>query len=714
MTSINSVLLSGLSALRASQTGMGVASQNIANANTPGYVRAELTISPSSAGSGVQIGDVRRAADRFLATASFIAEASHGAASARADILARAQASFGDPTGDTSMFAALDRFWSGLAEISVDPTSTLRRDDAVSALQETFAEVRRVGEAVQSLISEADQRIGEAVSEAQNLMERIASLNDEIRLTHRSGADSTGAENAQAALIDKLSSIMDVRVSPLEEGGVHVRSSGGALLVGVEAAHLAYTPNTAPFATHGVISFNSELGTQSNIEPFLLGGQLAGLLQVRDEDLAGLAEAVGGFAGALSDSLNEIHNANASTPAVSDMVGRQTGLIGSDRIGFTGTAIVGIVDSDGDLAQRLTIDFDAGTITGEAPAAVYNIGATITSFTDALNAAMGAATPTGGADFTGGVLSLNVGASGGIVVQQDGADPSARAGRGFSHFFGLNDLISRPMPSFFESGVDAVDRHGLAAGGELVFQVRDSAGRFIADRTIAITGALAAPTATWGNVVTALNAVGGGLGGYGTFALDAASGKITLTSASGFDVKLVNDSTTRGATGVSASALHGLSSVSTAGRAMEVNVNELVAADPGRLAVARPDLSGDIGDQVIENGDNRGAAALADARDNARAFPAAGLLNAQTTSLSLYAARLGGEAGRLASDAQRQADGAESVATAAADRRAQIEGVSLDDELIRMTTFQNSYAAAARVIQAATEMLDILLAMGIR
>jgi flagellar hook-associated protein 1 FlgK len=54
------------------------------------------------------------------------------------------------------------------------------------------------------------------------------------------------------------------------------------------------------------------------------------------------------------------------------------------------------------------------------------------------------------------------------------------------------------------------------------------------------------------------------------------------------------------------------------------------------------------------------------------------------------------------------------VATAAGDRRAQIEGVSLDDELLKMTTYQNSYAAAARVIQAATDMLDILMAIGYR
>lgn len=715
MSGLTSVMLTGLSALRASQSGLRVASQNIANANTPGYVRTELTLQPQSnlgPGAGVEVSDIHRAADRFLATASYIAEAAHGAASARADILARAQANFGDPTSNSSMFATLDQFWSALSEIGVDPSSSLRRDDAVSALQTMFTEVRRVGEAVQTLIAEADQRIGDAVTEAQTLIDRIAALNDEIRLTARAGADASAAENSQSALIDKLSALMDVRVSPVLEGGVHVRTSGGALLVGVKAATLSYTPNSAPFATHGVIEFNAELGTQSNIEPFLLGGEMFGLLQARDHDLAGLAEAVGGFAGALGDALNEVHNANASSPAVGNLVGRQTGLIASDSLNFTGNAIIGVVDEDGILIQRLTLDFDAGAITTE-PGAVgspFSMGATIGTFTAALNSALGAIAPAGSATFTGGVLSVNAGGDSGLVVQQDPTDPADRAGRGFSHFFGLNDLVSRPTPIFYESGVSGGDPHGMGATGEMVFQVRDSAGRFIAQRTVSMADA----GASWDTLLDALNDPLDGIGGYGAFGLDPVTGRMGFTPSAGFDVKLVTDSTQRTGTGVSVSALHGLSPAATAGRAIETDVNVLVAADGARLAVGRPDLDADIGDRIIESGDNRGAAALADARDAVRRFPTAGLLSAQSTSISLYAARLGGEAGRIAADSKRSADGAEAVATAAADRRGQIEGVSLDDELIRMTAYQNSYAAAARVIQAATEMLDVLLAIGLR
>ncbi|HYD87757.1 MAG TPA: flagellar hook-associated protein FlgK [Vitreimonas sp.] len=716
--SISTVLLSGLSGLRASQTGIGIVSQNIANANTPGYVRTEVNLSPLThlgAGAGVQVESVRRAADRFLATASYIAEGAKGSSAVRADILARAQSSFGDPASTTSMFAMLDQFWSSLTELGVDPASALRRVDAVSSLQSTYTEVQRIGQSIQDLIAEADQRIGDAVSEAQSLINRISELNEEIRLNKRTGADSSGAENVQSALVDKLAALLDVRVSPLEEGGVHVRTSGGALLVGQTPAVLEYQPNSSEFTTHGVIRINEHLGTNSNLEPMLLGGEIKGLLDVRDRDLAGLAEALGGFAAALGDALNEVHNENASSPAVSQMVGRQTGLLGTDAIGFTGEATIGVVDVGGVLRNRLHIDFDARTITTEAPNGTLSFAAgTVASFTSVLNTALGISTPSGGASFANGVLSLNVSNSGGLVIQQDAADPADRGGRGFSHFFGLNDMVARPTPMFFESGLDAADAHGLNAGGEISYRVRDSSGRFVAERTISIAGALAAPGADWGDVVTALNTAGTGIGEYGQFALDADTGRITFTPTPPFQVDLIADSTSRGGTGVSFTALNGLSTAATAGRALEVDIEPLIAADPSRLAVGRPDLTAALGERVIEAGDNRGASALVAARDSVRSFDSAGLLGAQSTTLAIYASRLGGEAGRLAQDAERAALGAEAVATAAGDRRAQIEGVSLDDELMKMTVYQNAYAASARVIQAATEMLDTLLTLGYR
>ena len=233
------------------------------------------------------------------------------------------------------------------------------------------------------------------------------------------------------------------------------------------------------------------------------------------------------------------------------------------------------------------------------------------------------------------------------------------------------------------------------------------------ERPIAISGPLAAPTATWDDLLSALNATGTGLGDYGAFSRDPATGKISFAANPRFQVTLTADTTLRGSTGVSFSALNGLSPTWTAGRALSVNVNDLVSADPARLAVGKPDINAALGTKIIEGGDNRGAAALVNARDSIRPFSAAGALTPQRTTLGIYASRLGGEAGRLASDAKRNADGAQAVATAASDRRSQVESVNMDDELVKMTTYQNAYAASARVIQAATQMLDVLINLGL-
>src|SRR5262249_22950953 len=159
--------------LQASQTAMRVTSQNIANANTPGYVRAEITLTPTTnlgQGGGVDITGVQRAANRFLATASYIAQASQSSASARSDLLARAQSAFGDPTSDTSFFSTLDGFWSGVAQIGIDPSSALQRDDTVNALQTTYEQLGQVSNSIQSLIAEADQRVADDVASAQSLI----------------------------------------------------------------------------------------------------------------------------------------------------------------------------------------------------------------------------------------------------------------------------------------------------------------------------------------------------------------------------------------------------------------------------------------------------------------------------------------------------------------------------------------------------------------
>lgn len=698
---ITSIFSNALSGMNASQSALRVVSQNIANANTPGYVRADVNLSPqvvAGGGAGVSVQSVTRAADRFLAAAQRAAAASQGSNTVRADLLDQAQQLFGDPNSESTLFTAIDDLFTAFQATATDPASSVARGAAIGAIQDALASFRQAGQGAENLRAEADQRLGEAVGSANDLLKRIHALNIEVAHTRQTGADATTTENARDQLVDELSALIDVRSTPKADGRVELRTNSGALLVGDTAATLSYDATAAPYGAAPAIVINKGLSTEGQFDPSVGDGKIAGLIAARDVDLPGIADAISGLAAELADALNAVHATSAGAPPATVLAGRQTGLLATDALNFTGSAVIGLVDSSGVLQRRITVDFTNRQIVTENPADTRSFLNTVGDFATRLNEAMQLSPAQGTAAFSNGVLTL----TGGGLVLGEGATASARGGRGFAHFFGLNDLVRSPQPTFYEAGVSGADAHGVSSGA-LSFQIRDANGRVVASPSVSVSG-----TTTWTDYIAALNNTSTGIGRYATAALDS-NGRLTLTPLNGFQTTLTGDTTTRGSTGVSISSLFGIGRANTGTRALALEVNSAIVSNPSRLGLARPDLAAPIGTDIAEAGDARGADALVAARSRSRNFSAAGLLPQQQTTLELYASRLAGETGRLASLADRARTGADSVFKAATDRRAQVESVSLDEELVKMTQHQQSYAAASRVIQAAKEMLDVLL-----
>jgi flagellar hook-associated protein 1 len=702
--SLNAVISSGLSGLSVSQRGLQVTSANVTNVNTPGYARVDMTqearYTSDGASSGVDIANVRRAADRFLATASYSATATYSAREARSDILDRAQLLFGDPSDDGSVFASIERSFAGFIALGAEPTSTVRRASTISQLQSLWSEIGRVGEDIERLRLEADQRIGDAIGAVNGILTGVASLNIEIQRTQLSGGDSSAAENAQAQLIDDLAELMDIRVGAGLGGGVEVRAGSGEILVGARAVRLEHEQITTFYGAANSIEVVDENGVRRPFSPNLTGGTLAGLIRARETDLPRVADQLGAMAGAVAEVMNSVHNANSAAPAPSDLIGRNTGLVGNDLLNFRGQARIGVVDSAGALQANVLIDFDAATVSiNGGPAMAYAADATTATIAD-LRIGIGSV-PGLDVQFSEGAFRLQATGGGGIVVAQ-GDPPAKRAGKGFSHFFGLNDLVQRQQPIAFETGLRG-SAEGFT-GGAIVFRIRDGNGNVLQDRSIT------PPGGTLSDMITAVNGPSG-LGGYASLIGPDTEGRIALQSQPGYTIEVASDATVRGDTELSFSSMFGLSAVSRAGRAIDMQLNQKIAGAPERLALARPDLNAPIGARVLERGDARGAQALANASTAQIQFPATVGLGWQTTTLTQYAANIGAEIGRNAADAERLRDSAEQIRAVTRDRRKDSEAVRLDDELMRMSQYQQGYAAASRLIQAAKDMYDILLRM---
>ncbi|HEY8469525.1 MAG TPA: flagellar hook-associated protein FlgK [Longimicrobiales bacterium] len=133
--------------------------------------------------------------------------------------------------------------------------------------------------------------------------------------------------------------------------------------------------------------------------------------------------------------------------------------------------------------------------------------------------------------------------------------------------------------------------------------------------------------------------------------------------------------------------------------AASIRLSAAVDADPDQIAAGSADANGNY-----QSGANDIALRIAALRD----APAAAL----GESIGAFYNRLVSDLGaRVASAADATAAGDTLVAAAKA-RREGVRGVSLDEEMVMLMRHQAAYAAAARVVTVADEMIEALLAMG--
>jgi flagellar hook-associated protein 1 FlgK len=663
-----------MSGLAASQAGMQTVSTNIANVNTPGYARQKLAQSASVAGgnvNGVVIGEPARVADKFLENAVYDRAGTAGRTEAVANYLDRLQSLLGSPdsaSGVASRLSAISSSVSAIAGLQGSPEAIAQFTGTVSDTLDTLSGLQ---DDVANLQADVEGEVSDTVDRVNVLLRKIHGLNDEVSRLQGLGLTTSGPADSRMSALEELSGLVDVSVREQPDGRVTIDTASGQVLLdkrlrqlsyasGVAASQASYAPIDIRFAN---ADGSAGASTGEKIDSTAVGGTLGGLLDMRDRALPNFSEQLGQLFTGLAQTLNKVSNEGTTMPPPQTLTGQANGLVGSDRLGFTGKATFAVLSTDGTLVAKTTVDFDA-----------LGSGATVDDAIAAINAGL---SPLASASFTDGVLSFGAASSSyGVAVAQDTGTPSARAGVGFSQVFGLNNLVRSDESALVPSGFTAADPHGFGADETAQVVLRDANGKVLGSQTLS-----GATGSTWGDLVDALN--GGALGAFGTFALDA-KGRVAFTakaSSTGATISIPSDSTDRLGTGLSFSALSGLTGAASGLRSAQVPAT--VLNDTTRLPLARLQLDAAIGTKAIGAGDIRGANAFVDALAATADFGKDG-----TSTITSFA--------RLSDTVNR---------------RDSYSGVNVDEELAQMVVLQNSYSAAARVMTTASQMYDTLLNM---
>lgn len=303
MGSLTTSLLMGVQALEANQAALTATSNNIANANTPGYTREEAQFSENAltvqsgavAGGGVTLNGIESVRDELLNLQIQQQTSQQSSADTVSSNLQSVQTLFANNGNDiASAFSSLS---SSLAALSANPTDSSTQQSVLTAGQNLAQAFNTTANGLTSAQSAADQQVTQTVAQVNALTKQIAQLNSQLSSSVMSQQNGGTVEDQRDQLVQQLSTLTGISVSQSSDGEVITTGNGSPLVMGGQSFGLQTTTGTNGFQQ--VLDSGG-----NNITSTLQGGQLAGAIQVRDQTIPGFLNSLNTLASQFATAFN--------------------------------------------------------------------------------------------------------------------------------------------------------------------------------------------------------------------------------------------------------------------------------------------------------------------------------------------------------------------------------------------------------------------------
>lgn len=303
----------GANTLMADQIALQVIGQNIANANTPGYLREEIVLTPAPTqrmgklllGMGVQVEAVIQKVDALLEERLRGSVAEQASSDTQQAAYMQLESVLAELT-EIDLSTAMNNFFGSVAEILNQPQSVSIRNLAVLQGKSLALQVRRIDDRVTQIRNDFNDRIGSMAEDINRLIEEIRTLN--VRIAETEGgtvtnSDAVGLRDQRLVALESLARLIDIRTEEQPSGTVTVYSHGTFLVCDgiarfVQAVHS--TENGRPKADIRLAE------TDMSLDPS--AGELHGLIAARDDILDGFLDSFNDFARTLALEFNKVYS----------------------------------------------------------------------------------------------------------------------------------------------------------------------------------------------------------------------------------------------------------------------------------------------------------------------------------------------------------------------------------------------------------------------
>lgn len=293
------------SAMTTTRTALEVAAQNVANSQTPGYVRQRVSLAPVGGaqtagrvgvGSGVTVQTIQRLRDQCLEAQINHQEGELGREASRSGSLSRVEASFTDLSG-TGLSAALGDFFDSLQSLQTTPTSVAARDEVIYAAESFATKTNGVSGQLAQEQATLGSELSDTVTQANQLLHEVGTLNAKIIPLGDSPAASD-LKVTREQTIRQLAGLCGALGLDLPNGGQDVLLGGLRVVQGSEVTELSLAPSPGDPSQQVVLV--------GQVEATELGGKLAGCLTTRD-DVAAWQQSLDSLATDFANACNAVH-----------------------------------------------------------------------------------------------------------------------------------------------------------------------------------------------------------------------------------------------------------------------------------------------------------------------------------------------------------------------------------------------------------------------
>lgn len=642
----------GLSGILTAQRAMLITSHNISNANTKGYTRQSsllATRNPTITTAGT-LGQGVELVKIIRHKDDYLNSRLRDISSSIGSASTKSQylkelETVFNETSESSLNNALSSFFKGINDVSLNPENMSARSTFLENANTLTDTFRRIVNELDQMKTFIKQSIESKLSDINTITTNIANLNKQISALEIKSIESNDLLDKREALLQDLSKLTHITLNKQDNGMVNVMTPGGALVSGTNVKNLTFDVNTS-----GILSI-TDSGKMSKY--IFKTGEIKALQDFYNTTLVNYDKKLDNLASGIIKDVNRIHSEGVGLSGGFTSI--QSAIPVSSTTAVLNAAGLAITPSSGKI--YVTVTDSAGEVTKNTISVDVTTDtlSTLATKIDALTCVTASVSTVDN--------KLQIGADSGYKFNFSYAlDPNpGTLGTSTASVSGVYSGQSNDTYTFKALGSGTI---GTTSG--LQIEVKNGSGTVVATLDVG-------STYTAGNTLNVANGV----------SLSLPSG--TITTGDTFSLDVINDSDS-----TNLLAALGINTFFSGSDASDIAVSTDVSNDVSLIAAS----SGEVGN-------NTNALRLAALQDNSSAI--------SNTSFADYLHQIASALGEEANNAYKSEESFTAIETSLQNRKDEVSGVSIDEELINLVRYQQAYQASAKYISTVNGLMDRLL-----